>query len=104
MVTEYQAVFTSVIQVVPDPRQGHTTDVREPRTACPSAHLGLSDEKLKNAIQILDDGVGCSRSVLGPPYRRSGDVSLGRFGDVEASRPSHADRRNCSRNRSQEIT
>ena len=94
----------SVIQVVPDPRQGHTTDVMEPRTAWPSAHLGLSEEKGKGAIQILDDGVGCSRSVPGPPCRRCGDVSLGRLRDVEASRPSHAERRNCSRNRSQEIT
>jgi hypothetical protein len=97
-------VDRSVVKVVPDSRQGHATDVREPRTAWPSAHLGLSEEKTKSAIQILDDGVGCSRSVLGPPSRRRGDVALGRFRDVEASRPSHADRRSCSRNRSQEMT
>jgi hypothetical protein len=72
------------------------------RTACPSAHLGLSEEKLKNAIQILDDGVGYNRLVLGPPGRRCGDVALAasvmsrrraRVTPIDATVPATAPRR-----------
>lgn len=46
-----------VVQVVPNPGQGDTTNVGQSRTRGFRAHRGLSEEKAKDSVQVLDDGV-----------------------------------------------